>query len=79
MSLQTFTFQANTLFECRWVVEVKNLPRPIVSMRVFDSFTLALASLAPMVEFKRQTAIGRFYCPQSQGIRFLLVFKAPKL
>lgn len=79
MTLRVFTFQSDTLGECRWVITVKELPKPIVIRRVFDTFTLALASLAPMAEFKRQSAIGRFYCPESQDVRFLLVFKAPKL
>jgi hypothetical protein len=79
MTLRVFTFQSSTLGECRWVITVKELPKPIVIRRVFDTFTLALASLAPMAEFKRQSAIGRFYCSDTQDVRFLLVFKAPKL
>jgi hypothetical protein len=79
MTLKIFTFQSSTLGECRWVITVKELPRPIVVRRVFDTFTLALTSLAPMAEFKRQSAIGRFYCPETQDVRFLLVFKSPRL
>lgn len=75
--IKSWRLTASSLSQLRWAIEIKKLPRPIVVWRVFDSLTRAEEALTPMAEWRRKTAIARFYQPGHDRAMFVLIFKAP--
>lgn len=73
--MTTLYTTSQTLRDLRTSIYLCSLPKPVVVWRVFDTLTLAIASLEPIAEYKRKSVIARYHCPLSPKLRFVLLFK----
>lgn len=75
--MKTLYLECQSLYHARVSREILNWPHFKLITAVYDSLDIAIKSLTPMAQVKRQSVVARYHCPNSDKLRFLLLAKIP--
>ena len=75
--MKTIYIECQSLYHARLSREILSWPHFKLVTAVYDSLDIAIRSLTPMAQVKRQSVVARYHCPNSHKLRFLLLAKIP--